>query len=147
LADEIVTPALTPTAIAVLAKPSIFKRIEAEAKHLWQDLENDEPQIEKVALGTIAVLVPLATTALTIADPAVAPLVAPIAQRVEAGLAALTIAIEDAGLNPTVPSIAAGINSQLSSFLSVAGVKNPTTVANVGTITTELEAIASAFAA
>ena len=127
-------------------KPSIWARVKAEIKLIVAKVESDEPECEKIALATIAILTPLAVTVLAIADPVAVPLVAPIVSRVQTGLAALTVAVKDSGLQPTVPSIAAGIISQLSEFETVAGIKDPKVQTNISTIATELQGIADAFA-
>jgi hypothetical protein len=135
----------TPVTVAVLAKPSLWSRVKAEIKLIEQKIEHDEPAIEKVALGVIAILTPAATAVLAVTDPALAPLVAPIASRITGGLAALTVAVEDAGSAPTVASIANGIVSQLTAFETTAGIKDPVTVSKIGTIATELQTVADAF--
>ena len=131
--------------IVTSKKPSLWSRIKAEVKLIEQKVENDEPAAEKVALGVIAVVTPLAITVLAIADPVAVPLVAPIAGRVQAGLAAITVAVKDASLQPTVPGIAAGIISQLAQFEAVAGIKDVKVQANIATIATELQGIGAAF--
>ncbi len=128
-----------------VVKPSIFKRVLAKLK-LWSaEFAKDEPQIERAALATLEVLAPLAATIVSLVEPAAAPLVAPIVSRVTAGLAALTVTVEDAGGLPTLSSIVDSVVSNLGELESVAGVKDAKTQGIVETITTELQTIVAEF--
>lgn len=134
---------MASVAVAPVVKTSIFARIKAKLK-LWSEkLAKDEPKVEVVALSTIEVLAPLAETIIDEADPALAPVVEPLVQKVQADLAALTVTIEDAGSQPTVASVVGSIQTNLSAIDAAVGVKSPKATQLTATIASDVQSIAA----
>lgn len=131
----------------------IFIKVEKELEVIGHDFKvleekfaKDEPQIEKAALATIAVLTPAIVAVLSVYAPEAAPLIPPIAARIQAGLAALNTVVTQSGTaQPTVASIVNGIVAQLKTFEQVAGIKDAKTQAEIGSVLVSLQSIVDVY--
>lgn len=122
-------------------KVSFFARVKTELKLLFVHT----PGWEASAAATLTYLAPMVETVVTLADPAVAPLVTAIIQRVQSAMAAAAVVMKDAGPTPTLVTYLNAVNVDLSQVLSAAHVSDPATLAKitalVSTVTGEVNAI------
>jgi hypothetical protein len=122
------------------------KTLFEKLKELFEKIELNEPQIEKAALITLNVALPLAVTiiGLTAREPAAASVVA-IVNAVETELNNVTSTISTAGLTPTVTGGLNAVLTNLDGLLKGAYIKDPATLAKVEgvtkTIVGEIESI------
>ncbi len=120
---------------------SFFARVKAELKRLFVHA----PSWEASAAATLTYLAPMVETVVTLTDPAAAPLVTAIIQRVQSAMAAAAVVMKDAGPTPTLVTYLNAVNADLTQVLSAAQVKDPATLAKitalVGTVTGEVNAI------
>ena len=122
-------------------QPSFFARVRAELKQLFVHA----PSWEASAAATLTYLAPMVESVVTLTDPAAAPLVTSIIQRVQSAMAAAAVVMKDAGPTPTLVTYLNAVNSDLGQVLSAAQTKDPATLARitalVGTVTAEVNAI------
>ena len=120
---------------------TFFSRVKAELKKLFAHA----PGWEASAAATLTFVAPMVETAVTLADPAAAPVVNALIEKVQSAMAAAAVVIKAAGPTPTLVTYLNAINSDLAQVQDVAQVKDPATAAKltllVGTITGEVNAI------
>jgi hypothetical protein len=120
---------------------SFFARVKAELKRLFVHA----PSWEASAAATLTYLAPMVETVVTLTDPAVAPMVSAIIQRVQSAMAAAAVVMKDAGPTPTLVTYLNAVNSDLAQVMSAAQVKDSATRAKitalVSTVTGEVNAI------
>ena len=131
----------TAALVPVVPKLSFFARVKAELRKLFVHV----PGWEASAAATLTYLAPVVETVVTLADPAAAPLVNGIIEKVKSAMAAAAVVIKSAGPTPTLVTYLNAINDDIAQVVSAAQVKDPETAqklnAIVGTITGEINAI------
>lgn len=131
----------TSATVPAVSKPSFFARVKAELHKLFTHI----PGWEASAAATLTYLAPMVETVLTLADPAAAPVVTALIEKVQSAMAASAVVIKDAGPTPTLLTYLSAINADIAQIESAAGVKDSATAAKLtaitGTITGEINAI------
>lgn len=132
---------MTEESTVLSGQLSFFTRVRTELKRLFVHA----PGWEASAAATLTYLAPMVETVVTLADPAAAPLVNALIERVQSAMAAAAVVIKDAGPSPTLVTYLNSVNSDLSQVMNATQVKDPATQAKitalVGTITGEVNAI------
>ena len=120
---------------------SFFGQVKAELKKLFTHV----PGWEASAAATLTYVAPMVETAVTLADPAAAPVVNALISKVQSAMAAAAVVIKTAGPTPTLVTYLNAINSDIAQVEGAAQIKDPATAAKltalVGTITGEVNAI------
>lgn len=126
---------------------SFFQKIGEEFKTLFSKEPSFAQHVQSVVPYAAAVL----QTVITFADPAIAPFVGTVIEKVEASLATVTALVQDgtptAGspASATVKTALASVNTNLSSLLALAEVKNSANAAKITAavteVTTEIDAL------
>ena len=94
------------------------------------------------ALALVTYAAPVLEGILTVTDPAVEALVAPVITRLETGLTTIyALANEGTSSSATLASTLAAFQADLSTLESVAGIKDAATQAKIATIISEVQAI------
>ena len=126
---------------AEVEQPSFFTRVKTELKRLFVHA----PSWEASAAATLMYLAPMVETVVTLADPAAAPWMTAMLERVQSAMAAAVVVMKDAGPTPTLVTYLNAVNADLSQVLSAAQVKDPAILAKitalVGTVSGEVNAI------
>lgn len=122
---------------------SFFAKVKAELKKLFAHA----PGWEASASATLTYVAPMVETVVSLADPAAAPVVNALIEKVQSAMAAAAVVIKAAGPTPTLVTYLNAINSDIGQVESVAGVKDATSATKlttlVGAITGEVNAILS----
>lgn len=120
---------------------SFFSQVKAELKKLFTHV----PGWEASAAATLTYVAPMVETAVTLADPAAAPLVNALIAKVQSAMAAAAVVIKTAGPTPTLVTYLNAVNSDIAQVEGLAQIKDPATAAKlasvVATITGEVDAI------
>ncbi len=123
---------------------SFFGKVKLELTKLFAHA----PSWEASAAATLTYVAPMVETILTLADPAVAPVVDATIAKVQAAMAAASVVIKAAGPTPTLVKYLNAINDDLAMVEEASGVKDPETAAKltalVAGVTAEVNAILSA---
>lgn len=107
------------------------------------EIEGKAPAIEHTIDVSLTYVGPLLVAGLdAIGDPAVAALVAPIITKARTDLTVASALVTDLGPTPTASSAFADVATNLSGILTLAGVKNATTVAAVTKAVSEVGTLA-----
>lgn len=114
------TAALPISAVAPTVHVSFWHRIEAEAEKLFHAL----PKWEVVAADAINVAAPITMTILAVEDPALVPVIQPIITTIQTKLATASVLINGLEKSTSLTSALADIQTNLSTILSLADVKN-----------------------
>ena len=121
--------------VAPAVMPSFFGRVKAELKKLFAHA----PGWEASAAATLIEVM------VTLADPAAAPAVDAVIEKVQSAMAAAAVVIKAAGPTPTLVTYLNAINNDLTQVEGVAGIKDAATAARltalVTTVTEEVNAI------
>ncbi len=132
MASAVVVPVVTV---------SFFGRVKAELKKLFLHA----PGWEASAAATLTYVAPMVELAVTLADPAAAPIVNALIEKVQSAMAAAAVVIKAAGPTPTLVTYLNAINNDIAQVENAAQIKDPATAAKlaalVGTITGEVNAI------
>lgn len=124
---------------------SFFKKIESWVASIFKKA----PSWETIAKSTILYVAPLLETIVALADPAAAPAVDAIVDKIKVGLAAASVTLSDAGPVPTLSTILASVNTNIGQLEAAAQIKDPATqaklTATVNLISGEIQAILSAI--
>ena len=127
--------------VTTVAELSFFARVKVELKKLFVHV----PGWEASAAATLTYLAPMVETVVSLADPAAAPLVTSLIEKVQSAMAAAAVVIKAAGPAPTLTTYLNAVNSDVAQIEAVAGIKDPTTAAKLtallATITGEVNAI------
>ncbi len=134
-------------AMPVVAEVSFFGRVKVELRKLFLHA----PGWEASAAATLTYVAPMVEMAVTLADPAAAPLVNALIAKVQSAMAAAAVVIKAAGPTPTLVTYLNAINEDISQVEGVAQVKDPATASRlaalVATITGEVNAILAEISA
>lgn len=126
---------------------TFFAKVEAKLKEFF----TKAPTWESVAAETLKFAAPLTETIVGLVDPAAVPAVTALVTKIQTGLAAAAVTLEDAGASPTLASGLSAVTSNLSALEAAAQIKDPATAAKltatVTTLTGEVGAILSAIPA
>ncbi len=106
---------------------SFFSTLKADIEKMWKKA----PAIEVAMASAVNDLVPVVEELDLIIDPALAPELNPILDKIKTGLSALKTTIEGAGAKPNVVSIVDSVNANLGALLTTAQVSNPALVAKI----------------
>lgn len=132
---------MSNTLIAPGEHLSFFARVKAELKRLFVHV----PGWEASAAATLTYLAPMVEALVTLADPAAAPLVTALLQRVQSAMAAAAVVVKDAGPIPTLTTYLTAITADLGQIEDAAQVHDPAALTKittlVNTITAEVNAI------
>ena len=127
--------------VAPAVMPSFFGRVKAELKKLFAHA----PGWEASAAATLTYVAPMIEVMVTLADPAAAPAVDAVIEKVQSAMAAAAVVIKAAGPTPTLVTYLNAINNDLTQVEGVAGIKDAATAARltalVTTVTEEVNAI------
>lgn len=138
LSLEVSTPAK-----AVESNMSFFKKLLAGIESMWKKL----PAATVAASSAINYVVPFVESLDEIIVPEFAPVLNPILDKIKVGLTALKVTVQDAGPAPTVASIVASVNTNLSALVAAAQIKDAALAGKIQAVATlvtgELSAIAS----
>lgn len=127
-----------------------FETIFAKLAHVFQEIEKDEPQIEKAAALTIGLMAPLLEEVVGLtAGAANAELVTGVIDVIQKDMADVQAILVAAGPAPTAKTLLDAIVANLNSLLADAGIKDGETLSKtetvVKTIVGEIEAIIKAL--
>lgn len=126
---------------------SWFEKVKAEFLKLF----GKEQEWDKAASTAIAIAAPLVETVLGLVEPAVVPEVQVIVSRVQTYLAGASALVAEAQATPTLTGFLNAVESDMTSLLSLAGVKNSASASKISAIVTtivgEVKAILSALPA
>ena len=133
---------MTALNLPLSASPTpFFGRVKAELKKLFTHV----PGWEASASATLTFVAPMVETVVGLADPAAAPLVNELIEKVQSAMAAAAVVIKAAGPAPTLVTYLNAINGDIAQVESVAGIKDPATAtkltAVLSIITGEVNAI------
>jgi len=106
---------------------SFLSTLKSYIEAMWKKA----PAIEVAFASAINNLVPVVEELDAIIDPALAPELNPILDKIKVGLSALKATIQGAGTKPNIVSIVDSVNSNLTALLTTAQVKNPELVAKI----------------
>jgi hypothetical protein len=130
---------------------SILSKVENGVKTLAHDAEaalalfiKDEPKIEAVAATTISAVAPLvvAVAAVATGNAAVAAATAAVLASIQSKLAAAQVVIVSLSSATSAKSLLVSVQADLTSFLAIVGVKDPSLTA---TVTADVNKIAEAL--
>jgi hypothetical protein len=150
------TSSKEPTPMSFLTCVKSFFTGVANAEHstvAWLEkeltaLENEAPTIARVVDAGIAYVGPLLQLVLQgINEPGLADAVKSVVAKVQLDLNAGSALVTDFGPSPTAASVFASVETNLSSLLTVTGVKNPASVAQVNKAVAEVGLIGQAVSA
>jgi len=132
---------------------SIFKGI-ADVEHTfagWAEKElaklfEEEPKIEQVADAVLTYVGPALQTVVTLeAGSPASPLVGKVIREAQSDLTAANGAIYDFGPSPSAGSIINGVKENLAALLVAGQVRNPSSIANVNQVVSELDVLVAAL--
>jgi hypothetical protein len=130
---------------------SILSKIENGAKTLAHDAESalalfvkDEPKIEAIAATTISTVAPLVVAVVAVAtgNAVAAAATAAVLASIQSKLAAAQVVIVSLSSATSAKSLLVSVQADLSSFLAIVGVKDPSVTAAV---TADVNKIAAAL--
>jgi len=106
---------------------SFFSALKSAIEAMWKKA----PAIEVAFASALNNLVPVVEELDVIIDPAMAPELNPILDKIKVGLSALKTTIQGAGTKPNVTSIVDSVNANLGALVATAQIKNPELVAKI----------------
>lgn len=113
----------------------------------WSALYKEQPKIDKILAATLKYVGPALQLVVTAEAGAPAGVfVGKVIGDAQAGLAAASGLVYDFGPSPTVGGVISSVNANLSGLLAADHITNPTSVANVTKIVSELAALEAALA-
>ena len=127
--------------IATAYKVTFFGQVKAELKKLF----THAPGWEASAAATLTYVAPMVEAVVTLADPAAAPEVNGIIEKVQSAMAAAAVVIKAAGPTPTLVTYLNAVNGDIAQVETVAGIKDAATATKLTSllslITGEVNAI------
>jgi hypothetical protein len=131
----------------------IFSKMESAAKTFakWAEgvlgaLHNDDPALEQTAAAILKYAGPALQTIVTVeAGGPAGELVGKVVSDAQAGIAAASGFIYDYGAVPTAASITGSVVTNLNAMLAAGHVVNPSSVATVNTVVTNLNNLTTAL--
>ena len=128
----------------------LFETIFGKLKKFFEELDKDEPKIEKAAALTLGLAAPLLEEIVGLTSGAAnATLVATAVAAIQKDMADVQTALTAAGPTPTVTSLLNAVLANLNTLLTDGGIKDSATLTKVSTIvktiTEEVEAILKEF--
>jgi hypothetical protein len=106
---------------------SFFSALKSAIEAMWKKA----PAIEVAFASALNNLVPVVEELDVIIDPAMAPELNPILDKIKVGLSALKTTIQGAGTKPNIVSIVDSVNANLGALVATAQIKNPELVAKI----------------
>jgi hypothetical protein len=123
---------------------SFFSKLVSGIKSMWKKA----PAVEVAAASAVNFIVPFVESLDEIITPEFAPVLNPILDKIKVGLTALKVTIQQAGASPNLTSIVSSVNSNLTTLINAAQIKDAALAAKIQAVATlvtgELTAITGA---
>ncbi len=120
----------------------------AWAEKEWATVYKEAPAVENVLAATLKYAGPALQTVVTVeAGGSAGAVVGKVLADAQAGLVAASGLVYDFGATPTVGGVVSSVSSNLSGLLTAGHITNPTSIATVTKVVTELDALVAAIPA
>lgn len=120
---------------------SFFSKLKTAIESMWKKI----PAATVAMSSAINYVVPFVESLDEIIVPEFAPVLNPILDKVKVGLTALKVTVQDAGPAPTIATIVASVNTNLTALVSAAQIKDAALAAKIQAVATLVTGELAAF--